>query len=133
MNMARVSKNLGFTVPPVMAEEFERLASEEGSTKSELFRRMFRLYKSYRTPMERRSFDTGSWVERLIAEAQVEEKESPLRIEEFREGIERATRYGAERAASVGISSEEEAMEEEAINELVYEERQKNRNASRRS
>ena len=125
--MARVSKNLGFTVPPVMAEEFERLASEEGSTKSELFRRMFRLYKSYRAPMERRGFDTGSWVERLISEAQAEEKRSPLTNEAFRSGIERATRYGAERAEAVGISSEE------AINELVYEERQKNRNASRRS
>lgn len=127
MNMARVSKNLGFTVPPVMAEEFERLASEEGSTKSELFRRMFRLYKSYRTPLERRGFDTGSWVERLLAEAQAEEERVPLRVEEFRAGIGRATQYGAERAESVGISSEEE------INTLVYEERQKNRNASRRS
>ena len=125
--MARVSKNLGFTVPPVMAEEFERLASEEGSTKSELFRRMFRLYISYRTPMKRRGFDTGSWVERLISEAQAEEERAPLRVEEFRAGIEQATRYGAERAESVGISSEE------AINELIYEERQKNRNASRRS
>ena len=127
MNMARVSKNLGFTVPPVMAEEFERLANEEGSTKSELFRRMFRLYKSYRVPMEQRGFDAGSWVERLIAEAQAEEEGSPLRVEEFRAGMERATRYGAERAKSLGISSEE------AINELVYAERQKNRNASRRS
>jgi hypothetical protein len=39
--MARASRNLGFTVPPRMTEEFERVAEEEGSTKSELFRRMF--------------------------------------------------------------------------------------------
>ncbi|MEI2770814.1 MAG: hypothetical protein V9G98_08810 [Candidatus Competibacter sp.] len=66
-------------------------------------------------------------MERLLAEAQAEEKRSPLTNEAFRAGIERATRYGAEQAQSVGISSEEE------INTLVYEERQKNRNASRRS
>jgi hypothetical protein len=127
MNMARVSKNIGFTVPPRMIEEFERLASEEGSTKSELFRRMFRLYQSYRTPIERRGLGSASWVERLLAEAQAEESQSPLRDEEFREGIERAMRYSTERISAAGVSSEEE------INTLIYEERQRNRNASRRS
>lgn len=127
MNMARVSKNIGFTVPPRMIEEFERLASEEGSTKSELFRRMFRLYQSYRMPMERRGLGSASWVERLLAEAKTEENLSPLRDEEFRVGIERATRYGAKQAESLGVSSEED------INTLIYEERRRNRNASRRS
>jgi hypothetical protein len=89
---------------------------------------MFRLYKSHRTPLERRGFDTGSWMERLISEAQAEEERAPLRVEEFQAGIERATQYGgAERAESVGISSEK------AGNALVYEERQKDRNASHRS
>lgn len=69
--------------------------------------------------MKRREFDTGLWVKRLISEAQAEEERAPLRVEDFRAGIEQATRYGAERAKSVGISSEEEA------NTSVYEERQK--------
>ncbi len=32
--MSRICKNLGFTVPPAMAEEFERLAHEENSIHS---------------------------------------------------------------------------------------------------
>ena len=43
MAVPRITKNLGFSVPPRMAQEFERVAAEEGSTKSKLFRRMFRL------------------------------------------------------------------------------------------
>jgi metal-responsive CopG/Arc/MetJ family transcriptional regulator len=91
MTMARTSKNLGFTVPPRMAEEFERVAAEEGSTKSELFRRMFRLYQSYRTP--RRAEEPGVWAERLIMEAQQVEREQPMSAQEFSDEIERATRY----------------------------------------
>ena len=46
--MARTTKVVGFTVPFSMAEEFDRLAQEEQRTKSELFREMFRVYRSYR-------------------------------------------------------------------------------------
>jgi hypothetical protein len=127
MSMARISKNLGFTVPPAMVEEFEQTAREERSTKSELFRRMFRLYQSYRTPFRERRGDSAMWAERLIAEAQEEERRSPLSDEAFRTGIEQAVRYGAERAQAVGVTSEED------VNDIVYEERQKHRHASRRS
>ena len=128
MNTTRVSKNIGFTVPPRMAVDFDRLAIEEGSTKSELFRRMFRLYQSYRTPFEERGATrSASWAERLLAEAASEERRSPLTDEAFRDGIERATRYGVKRAESIGVSSEQK------MNDIVYEERQRIRNASRRS
>ena len=127
MNTTRVSKNIGFTVPPRMVEEFEYIASEEGSTKSELFRRMFRLYQSYRIPLRERREDSAMWAERLIVEAQKEEHRSPLSDEAFRTGVEQAVRYGAERARAVGVTSEED------INDIVYEERQKHRHASRRS
>ena len=76
MSMSRISKNLGFTVPPRMAEEFEQAAREEGSTKSELFRRIFRLYQTYRRPHPsgaEASTDAG-WVERLILETREEER-----------------------------------------------------------
>jgi metal-responsive CopG/Arc/MetJ family transcriptional regulator len=119
MPMGRTSKNLGFTVPPRMAEEFERVAEEEGSTKSELFRRMFRLYQSYRTPIRNRTQAPDAWVERLILEAQEAERQNPMSRKEYRAEIERAVRYGATRATARGVSSEEE------LNDMLYAERTK--------
>jgi len=107
--MSRTSKNLGFTVPPRMAEEFERVASEEGSTKSELFRRMFRLYQSYRAP--RLATDPEGWAERLINEAKGAERAQPQSSAEFRAEIERAVEYGAARAEALGITTEDELIE----------------------
>jgi hypothetical protein len=46
--MARTAKTVGFSVPPELAEEIERLASAEGRTKSELFREMVRVYRRER-------------------------------------------------------------------------------------
>jgi metal-responsive CopG/Arc/MetJ family transcriptional regulator len=117
--MGRTSKNLGFTVPPRMAEEFERVAEEEGSTKSELFRRMFRLYQSYRTPMRDRTQAPDARVERLIMEAQEAERQSPIGREEYRAEIDRAGRYGATRAKALGVTSEEE------LNDMLYADRTK--------
>lgn len=108
MSVARTSKNIGFTVPPHMAEEFDRVATEEGSTKSELFRRMFRLYQSYRTPLMRETQSPDSWVERLIMEAQEAERQNPISREGYRAEIKRATRYGAKRAKELGVTSEKE-------------------------
>lgn len=48
MHMARMSKMVGFTVPVAMAEELEMIAREEQRTKSELFREMFRVYRTHR-------------------------------------------------------------------------------------
>jgi metal-responsive CopG/Arc/MetJ family transcriptional regulator len=48
MSMSRTTKVLAISVPPAMADEFEQLAREEQSTKSELFRVMLRVYRSYR-------------------------------------------------------------------------------------
>jgi len=121
MTMARISKNLGFTVPPRMAEEFERVAVEEGSTKSELFRRMFRLYQSYRTPIKKRFEVTDEWVERLILEAQEEERRNPISAEEFAASIKSAQQYGAERLKALGITSEEQ------LDEILYAERKASR------
>lgn len=119
--MARVSKNLGFTVPPRMAEEFEQVASEEGSTKSELFRRMFRLYQSYRTPMKTRAPSPEAWVERLILEAQEEERRHPMTAKEYREEMDELRRYGAERAKALGVTSEED------VDRILYAARQNSR------
>jgi len=106
--MARTSRNLGFAVPPRMAEEFERVAEEEGSTKSELFRRMFRLYQSYRTPISERTPVPEAWVERLILEAQDAERRTPMSAQEYGAAIQRAQRYGVKRAKALGITSEKD-------------------------
>jgi metal-responsive CopG/Arc/MetJ family transcriptional regulator len=106
MTMPRTKKNLGFTVPPRMAEDFERVAAEEGSTKSELFRRMFRLYQSYRAP--RLVTDPEGWAERLISKAHEAERAQPLSQAELKSEIERAQGYGARRLQSLGITSEQE-------------------------
>jgi metal-responsive CopG/Arc/MetJ family transcriptional regulator len=46
--MSRITKILGFSVPPSMVEEVEQIAQEERRTKSELFREMLRVYQAYR-------------------------------------------------------------------------------------
>ena len=72
--MKRSSKVLTVSLPPDSAADFERIAKEEGRNKSELFREMLRIYRSYR---ETRTFEV-------------------------------LQRYGASRARTMGISSEED-------------------------
>lgn len=50
--MARRTRILGFSVPPEVAEEYERLAKREGRSKSELFREMIDAYKTKRDEEE---------------------------------------------------------------------------------
>lgn len=50
--MARKTRVLGFSVPPEVAEEYERLARDERRTKSELFREMVETYKAKREEEE---------------------------------------------------------------------------------
>lgn len=46
--MARTATTIGFSVPPEVAADVERIAAAEGRTKSELFREMVRVYKRER-------------------------------------------------------------------------------------
>jgi metal-responsive CopG/Arc/MetJ family transcriptional regulator len=55
MRARRSSRVFSVSVPPREAEEFERLADEEGRTRSELFREMLRVYRAYRAT---RSFES---------------------------------------------------------------------------
>ena len=127
MLMSRISKNIAFTVPPVMADEFEWLAREEQSTKSELFRRIFRYYQASRKSPKKRTPDIDTnfdaWVEHIIFEA----VENPASDKELFEIDEEVLAYGAERARAVGVTSEEQVID------IIHEERQKNRQAARRS
>lgn len=46
--MARKTRVIGFSVPPDVATEYERLAARERRTKSDLFREMIAVYKATR-------------------------------------------------------------------------------------
>lgn len=46
--MARSTKVLAFSVPVPMAEQFDVICKEEGRTKSDLFRAMFRVYAAHK-------------------------------------------------------------------------------------
>jgi predicted DNA-binding protein len=50
--MARTTQVLGFSVPPEVAAEYERLAKREGRSKSDLFREMIATYKAKREEEE---------------------------------------------------------------------------------
>ena len=82
MTTPRVAKTIGFSVPPEVIEDVERIANAEGRTRSELFREMVRVYKRDRELVafedlsaygrERarvRAVRTEDDVERLIHEA----------------------------------------------------------------
>lgn len=79
--MARRTAILGFSVSPALAREYERLAEREGTTKSDLFRRMVNTYKAeceeqefftLQRKMTRRARKTGvlteEEVERIVFE-----------------------------------------------------------------
>ncbi len=44
----RTTRVVAVSVPPESAADFERIASDEGRNKSELFREMLRVYRAYR-------------------------------------------------------------------------------------
>lgn len=50
--MARKTAVLGFSVSPELAKEYEQIAEREGTTKSDLFRRMVHSYKMEREEQE---------------------------------------------------------------------------------
>jgi metal-responsive CopG/Arc/MetJ family transcriptional regulator len=52
LKMPRKTAVLGFSVSPELAKEYQRIAEREGTTKSELFRRMVISYKTEREEEE---------------------------------------------------------------------------------
>ena len=111
-------KHVGFTLPSPMEREFHQIATEEHRTKSELFREMFRVYRSYRKRHPEPEID-DEWVMQVIQEAQEEQRRNPMTpgelVAEFRE----LSQYGSQQAKKVGINVEDE----EVINRIIHEER----------
>ncbi len=117
--MTRTVKNIGFTIPPAMAEEFERLAKEERRTKSEMFREMFRLYRTYRkqrTEEEAKRFQ--QLIDQAIGEAETEKKTKPKAPEDLAKETTRLQVSLEARAKRLGITKED-------MDTMVYEGRGK--------
>ncbi|MDP9329862.1 MAG: ribbon-helix-helix protein, CopG family [Actinomycetota bacterium] len=55
MPAKRMSRVLTVSLPPDSAEDFERIAEQEGRNRSELFREMLRVYQTY---LESRTFES---------------------------------------------------------------------------
>lgn len=118
--MARMTKTIGFTAPPSLIQEYEQIAQEERRTKSELFRRMFSAYKTYRKQLEQAEVER---FERLINEAMLagqREKQDPTITDKEYDQLEAdLVRYGAEQTTKIGI----DVTDENSINDLIYAER----------
>jgi hypothetical protein len=106
MPSAQTIKHVGFTLPSPMEEEFDRIAAEEHRTKSELFREMFRVYRSYRKRRPEPEID-DEWVMQVIREAQKEQKQNPMTPEELVAEFRELSRYGSQQAKKVGINEED--------------------------
>jgi metal-responsive CopG/Arc/MetJ family transcriptional regulator len=110
-------KILGFSVPPLLAEEFEEIAKQERRSKSELFREMLRFYQRYR---QQRAQVEDRWLEELIQEVKEEEARHPTSREELLKEEPELAQYGAEQAKKLGIKSKD-------INRIIYESRKRRR------
>jgi metal-responsive CopG/Arc/MetJ family transcriptional regulator len=123
-------KNVGFTVPPAMAEEIDRMAKREHRTKSEFFRRMFTLYRTYREQLEQAEEEQFErMIDEVIDEAVKAQKEgrSLMTDEEFIAESKRLMEYGAEQAKKLGIDVEDD----EVVNRMVHNVRARRREKNR--
>ena len=102
MEMGRTTKVVGFSVPPVLADELERIAAEEHRTKSELFREMLRVYQKYR---QQRDKDTDDGVATLIQEAQEEQALHPMSTDEMLHEEAELAAYSAAQTKKLGLKA----------------------------
>jgi hypothetical protein len=123
MTTAPTMKHVGFTVPPPMEEELEQMAKEEHRTKSELFREMVRVYRSYRKRHPEPEID-DEWVMQVLREAEEEEKRNPMTRAEFLKLEDELMRYGANQAKKMGIKLED-------VDRIIREERDKRKTTNR--
>jgi metal-responsive CopG/Arc/MetJ family transcriptional regulator len=123
-------KNVGFTVPPAMAEEIEQMAKKEHRTKSEFFRRMFTLYRTYRKQLEEAEEEQFErMIDEVIAEAlkAQEEGRSLMTDEEFTRESKRLMEYGAKKAKELGIDVENDEVINQMVRNVRARQREKNR------
>src|SRR5438105_363825 len=105
---------MGFSVPPTVVREVERLAKVERRTKSELFREMVRVYQRYR---EQRDRDDARWIMNLIEEAKSQQDRNPMSADEMLAEDDRLARFGAAQARKLGLKPKD-------VNRIIHEHRQ---------
>jgi hypothetical protein len=116
-HMARMTETIGFSVPPAIARQVERLAKAERRTKSELFREMVRVYERYRKQEEQ--YDEA-WVMRLVREVEEEDRVRPMTQEEIEKEEEDLNRYAEAQSKKLGIK-------EKDIDRIIHEHRARRR------
>ncbi|MHC9543528.1 MAG: hypothetical protein AB9903_28800 [Vulcanimicrobiota bacterium] len=99
----RVTKVVGFSVPPSLYSELVFIAKEEQKTKSELFRDMFDIYKRFRNTQR---IQEQQWIRDLIAEGKREKKTFTKEQEEAE--YQELLSYGTMQAEKIGLASEED-------------------------
>ena len=115
MSAGRATKILGFSVPPAVFKEVEKLAKEERRTKSELFREMVRVYQKYR---QQRDQDELRWINGIIDQAKAEQSTAPRTPEALLAEDRRLARYGEQQAKKMGIKTDSRN-----INRIIHEHR----------
>ncbi len=113
--MGRVTRVIGFSVPPALADEVEQVAKEERRTKSELFREMFRVYQRYR---QQREQEEERSVMELIREAQEEQAKNPMTPEELAQELKELAHDVSKQAKKRGITSKD-------VNRIIDESRKR--------
>jgi metal-responsive CopG/Arc/MetJ family transcriptional regulator len=123
--MARTTKMIGFSVPPSIAEELKQVANEERRTKSELFREMFRLYRTYRHQLRQAEEERFQrMIDESIAQGQ-REKENPTMTQEESDKLEaELLHYGEQQAKRLGIA-------EKDVDRIVYARRKQKKGLER--
>jgi histone H3/H4 len=111
--MGRITKVIGFSVPPALAEEVEQVAKAERRTKSELFREMFRVYQVYR---KRREHEEERWVTDLIREAQEEQDHNPMSPEALIKELK-------DLAHDVSLQAKKRGIKPKDVNQIIDESR----------
>jgi hypothetical protein len=113
--MGRITKVIGFSVPPALAEEVEQVAKAERRTKSELFREMFRVYQVYRKQREQ---EEERWVMDLIREAQEEQEKNPMSPEDIVKELKNL-------AHDVSLQAKKRGIRPKDVNRIIDESRKR--------
>lgn len=123
-------KNVGFSVPPPMADEIEQMAKKEHRTKSEFFRRVFTLYRTHRERIEQAEEEQFErMVDGVIAEALKAQEEGRVLMneQEVEKVDEELMRYGAQQGRRSGIDVDDD----EEINRIIHNVRARRREKHR--
>lgn len=119
--MTRTTKNIGFTVPSAMADEFDEVARKERRTKSELFREVWRMYRTYKERIEKGEDERFERViEQSIEDALQEKKTALLTENALIKKTEDLASYGKQQAKKKGIRLSD-------VDAIVYEQRKQRR------